>query len=225
MKENKITNCRLCNSKNLLYVFDKTILKKYEVKYYQCQNCFYLQTDTPYWLTEAYKINLVSNDSGKIIRTRVLSKLINENFNKKLKYLDFGCGTQELLQELKKYNFEFLDGYDKYLHSSFIPLQKNYDYIFCFEVLEHLLNPLEEILTILSYSKNNNLLFSTTLYDIPNPNNKYLASEFGQHIGIYHLKTLNYISDKYKLILFTNNFDIHGFNLPSKINLNNYMIK
>ena len=30
------------------------ILKKYKVNYWRCQNCGFIETDTPYWLDESY---------------------------------------------------------------------------------------------------------------------------------------------------------------------------
>jgi hypothetical protein len=45
--------CKICNKANDS-IFTLKILNKYEIKYYHCSCCGFLQTEEPYWLDEAY---------------------------------------------------------------------------------------------------------------------------------------------------------------------------
>jgi glycosyltransferase involved in cell wall biosynthesis len=45
--------CKVCGS-NSPYFASAKILQKYDVKYYQCHSCGFVQTEEPYWLNEAY---------------------------------------------------------------------------------------------------------------------------------------------------------------------------
>jgi hypothetical protein len=45
-------NCKICKSE-VKYLFSKEILSKYNIKYYQCSTCLFIQTEKPYWQEEA----------------------------------------------------------------------------------------------------------------------------------------------------------------------------
>ena len=76
--------CRLCNG-SLKASFCLEVLAKYEVQYYKCADCQSLQTETPYWLDEAYDHkNLSNTDTGAAQRNLhnlaacfVMAKLFN----------------------------------------------------------------------------------------------------------------------------------------------------
>jgi hypothetical protein len=92
LEQNK---CRLCEA-NVIFLFRKRVLNKYEVSYFECENCLSLQTEEPFWLEEVYKnFNLSEEDFGtayRILRNHekifLLSKLIDINNG-----LDWGVGT------------------------------------------------------------------------------------------------------------------------------------
>lgn len=46
--------CKICGKENK-FIFKAKILKKYDVSYFHCENCGFLQTEEPHWLSEAYK--------------------------------------------------------------------------------------------------------------------------------------------------------------------------
>ena len=51
--------------KNLMkYTFYTAILKKYEVDYFQCNECGLLQTEEPDWLDEAFDNAIAIADTG-----------------------------------------------------------------------------------------------------------------------------------------------------------------
>ena len=55
--------CRLCRG-DLVPKFNGLVLHKYEVRYLECDRCGSLQTESPFWLDDAYKLNLSNLDSG-----------------------------------------------------------------------------------------------------------------------------------------------------------------
>ena len=52
MNNKSDSNCRLCYG-DLLYKFTEKVLSKYQVRYFECQNCKSPQTENPYWLEES----------------------------------------------------------------------------------------------------------------------------------------------------------------------------
>jgi len=65
--------CKIYNS-NTQQVFTSKILKKYDVKYFKCNNCGYLFTEDPFWLDEAYSRSINLSDSGLLDRNMYFSK-------------------------------------------------------------------------------------------------------------------------------------------------------
>lgn len=45
--------CKICGS-DAPFFSEADILKKHHVKYYKCSSCGFIQTEAPYWLSEAY---------------------------------------------------------------------------------------------------------------------------------------------------------------------------
>ena len=76
-------SCRLCGGA-LATKFSLLALKKYQVVYWECASCASLQTDEPFWLNEAYSINLSKFDTGaaqrninNFIRVFLISNVLN----------------------------------------------------------------------------------------------------------------------------------------------------
>ena len=47
---------------------------KYQIDYFFCKNCGFLQTEKPYWLEEAYKDSINDSDTGYLQRNVLFSK-------------------------------------------------------------------------------------------------------------------------------------------------------
>ena len=70
--------CRVCE--NVSEFFGRaTVLGKYDVAYFRCRGCGYVQTEEPYWLSESYSEAITSTDVGLVER--------NDLFAKHTKYL------------------------------------------------------------------------------------------------------------------------------------------
>ena len=92
---NSIMKCKVCDSDSHNLANAK-ILSKYQVEYFRCSNCGFVQTETPYWLEEAYSEAIASSDVGLVFRngmfSSLTSKLIFQFFEHQAKFIDYGGG-------------------------------------------------------------------------------------------------------------------------------------
>jgi len=201
-------------------VKNSTILNKYSIDYFQCQKCYFLCTEDPYWLEESYRESINITDTGLIGRNIKLSKIVSILchflFNDK-KYLDFGGGYGVLTRMLRDVGFDFY-WHDPYTRNIFAKgfeynLEKgdSFEAITSFETFEHFSDPINEINKIVNMS--DNVIFTTELYNcrsVPDTEEWwYYSLENGQHISFYSLETLNFIAKKYNMNLYSNKRDIH----------------
>lgn len=223
--------CHICSSKTDHFETSK-ILNKYDVPFFLCKNCGFLQPQDPFWLDEAYQESINTTDTGMLARNISLSKitsmLIFTFFNKSDVFLDYAGGYGILTRLMRDAGFDF------YWHDPFTKniLAKGFDFksnekqpelVTCFEAFEHFVNPLEEIEKISKIS--DNILFSTVL--LPNPvpslsNWMYYGVEHGQHISFYSYKTLKFLAKKFNYHLYSDKKQIHLF---SKRKLNPLMFR
>jgi hypothetical protein len=201
-------------------IFTAKVLNKYDVGYFQCPECLFIQTENPYWLEEAYSSAITLLDIGLLYRNmRYLSRaasMIELFFDKTKPFLDFagGYGIFVRLMRDKGYNFLWQDAYCENIFARGFEytLNKNskFGLVTAFEVFEHLDNLQKTLETLLSYSKN--ILFTTDLQPdtVIKPESwHYIAPELGQHIAFFHLKTLKTIAQKYNMNLYTNGKTLH----------------
>ena len=201
-------NCKICNF-HTSQIYRTKIMNKYEIDYYYCNHCGFLQTEEPKWLDEAYSLSITDSDTGGLLRSLVFAELCSVLFyfifNKNSRYLDFGGGYGIFTRRMRDIGFDVY-WYDKYSTNL---LARGFEYnedlgkvgaITAFECFEHFSNPLKEIETMLALSKN--IIFTTALlpYPVPKPEEWYYYSlHHGQHISFYSHRTLEYIANKYDL--------------------------
>jgi len=207
--------CKICSAVNKL-VFGAKILAKYNISYFYCSNCNFLQTEEPYWLDEAYNEPINISDTGYIQRNLQLSVkvtiLLSLLFEKNRYYLDHAGGYGVFVRLMRDVGFDFM-WEDKYTENIFA---KGFEYsgepieaITTFESFEHFVNPIQEIDNLLDISKN--IIFSTMLLPepIPRPMNWwYYGLDHGQHISFYSKNTFYFIAIKYNLF-YTNIGSLH----------------
>ena len=211
--------CRIC-SEPVSEQFSSNILNKYPVKYFQCSICGYVQTETPFWLEEAYTNSINDSDTGVMMRSlwhrNVASTLIYLFFDKNGKFLDYGGGYGVFVRLMRDIGFDYYwqDKYTKNFFAQGFELSENkythVDFLTCFEAFEHFTEPRKELENLLDISRN--ILLSTEFIPdpIPHPNNWwYYAMEHGQHIGFFQEKTFEYLAKKYNLNFYTNGHNIH----------------
>lgn len=208
--------CKICGATSC-FKFKGIVLNKYNISYFHCESCGFLQAETPYWLDEAYNSAELKLDTGVISRNQYLSDktatIIYFLFDRHANYLDFAGGFGILTRTLRDIGFNFFwsDLYAQNLFANgFEYKNEEIELLTTFESFEHFVNPIEEIDKLLNIS--DNILFSTELLPtpVPEPENWwYYALNGGQHISFYSYKTLKYIATKFNLNLLSNGQNIH----------------
>ena len=199
--------CKICR-KDSNKIFDAIILNNYNIDYFYCSNCGFLQTEEPYWLEEAYKEPINFSDTGYVQRNLFYSKkltlLLTLIFERNGKYLDYAAGYGMFVRLMRDVGFDFFwqDKYTENLFSFGFEYDRdvNYDAVTSFECFEHFVNPIEEIEKILLLSKN--IIFSTNLLPHPVPKSNdwwYYGLNHGQHLSFYSESTFQFIAEKYGL--------------------------
>jgi hypothetical protein len=211
--------CNVCSHSSDL--FEKAqVLNKYDVNYFRCKNCGFIQTEKPYWLDEAYTDAITKSDLGLISRNSALSRIskgiITTLFDSKAKFVDYGGGYGMFVRMMRDFGFDYYR-FDKFCTNLFavgfdadLKDKNQYELITAFEVFEHLTNPLDEIESMLQFSKN--ILFSTFLVPSNNPKPSewwYYGLDHGQHISFFTLQSLRIIAERFSLNLYSNGNSLH----------------
>ncbi len=207
VSHNDTENCKICGHE-ASFLFKAKVLYKYDVSYYQCSACGFGQTESPYWLDEAYISPMNLSDTGVMFRSERMSKIITSLislfFKRQGKYLDYAGGLGVFTRAMRDIGFDFYwnDPYTKNeLARGFEgTLTERYDAVTTFESFEHFENPLPEIEKILSVT--DTILFSTDVMSVPAPKHNdwwYYASEHGQHVAFYSKQSLKVVANKYGL--------------------------
>lgn len=214
-------------------IFKGTVLNKYEnVKYFHCDNCEFLQTEEPFWLSEAYQDAILNQDTGvmnrNISQSHTTAVLIYFLFNRLGKFVDLGGGYGIFTRIMRDIGFDFYwsDPYSQNIAAKgFEYSSDNFgkiELVTCFECFEHFKNPIEEIEKIIKVSSN--VIFTTNILPTPVPalgSWWYYAPEGGQHISFYREKTLQVIAKKYNL----NFYSFWGIHLFSGKKINMFLFQ
>ncbi len=214
-------NCPLCGKKGNK-IFKGTLLGKFSVQYFQCNNCGLIYTETPYWLDEAYKDSITGMDTGIMSRNVrnvfCANILVDKMFNKKAGFLDYGGGYGVFARMMRDvgYNWKWQDKYSPNLFARGFEYngKEKIELITAFELFEHFAEPKKELDNL--FGMCNNILFSTLLYDRKMKYKQfsnwwYYVPETGQHIAFYSEKTCQYIARRYGVNYYHLCDDLHLF--------------
>src|SRR5688572_19335172 len=107
----KDVKCKICDSL-ITSIFDKAkVLGKYQVAYYQCSRCGFVQTQDPYWLEEAYSNAIGYNDIGLVGRNldqlELARTVIALFFSRREQYLDYGGGYGLFVRLMRDKGYDF----------------------------------------------------------------------------------------------------------------------
>jgi len=209
--------CGICQTESA-HFGEARILDKYQVQYFRCPECGFIQTEKPYWLAEAYIEALVAADVGimerNLLSSRVTAAVISLLFPHGKKFLDYGGGhgTFVRLMRDRGFNFFWQDLYAKNIHARTFEYEEGtrYDLVTAFELMEHLPDPLEGMAPIFALSDN---VLTTTLLapdpPPPPPNWWYYVVQGGQHVSIYTPAALQQLARRYRRNVSSSN----GFHL------------
>lgn len=215
--------CNICESVSS-EVFKAKVLNQYTVAYFKCANCQFIQTATPYWLTEAYQSAITDLDIGLVYRNNQFSEivehlLLNNGIDPNGKFIDYGGGYGMFVRLMRDKGFDYYrqdihceNLFARYFDLTDIKNQQAYELLSAFEVFEHLEFPKKELEIMLSLS--DNILFSTELLPDNNPTPTtwwYFAPETGQHISFFTLKSLQILAENYGLHFYSNGSSMHMF--------------
>jgi len=191
--------CRLCGGETVA-LFERTVLAKNPVRYHQCVSCGLTQTDEPTWLKEAYGEAIHSTDTGILARNlgarRVAATFLHLSGVREEPCVDYAGGYGIFTRLMRDVGFEFfwMDPYAtnmvargfEWRPGPAVPRAAT-----AFELLEHLVRPLEEFRKIAALGADW-IITSTELHPGPKPapDWPYLSVESGQHVAFYRPDTL-----------------------------------
>jgi hypothetical protein len=204
-----MSNCLLCKNQFSFFA-EATLLRKYKVSYYRCEQCGFVQTEEPYWLQEAYSQPINESDVGLVSRNLRLMQfakaVIVTGFAPSAKFMDYGGGYGLFVRLMRDYGFDFYR-YDKYCENLFAKGfnadsagSKQYELVTAFELLEHLVDPVQTLEEILAFA--DNILLTTELLpeDPPHPTHWwYYGLEHGQHISFFTRRSLAVLAETLNL--------------------------
>lgn len=182
--------CALCASPTA--AFDQgVVLGRHEVDYVRCSGCGSVFLPAPHWLEEAYASAISSLDVGLLERcwqlANITGALIATQRLGRGTFLDFagGYGTFTRLMRDRGHDFRHVDPLCANVFAEGFggELDRRYDLITAYEVLEHLQDPVRTLSPLVALT---DLLIVTTQV-LPDPPPRpsdwdYYALASGQHI-------------------------------------------
>ena len=193
--------CRLCSG-NLNLSFKELLLKKFEIKFFKCTECGSVQTEKPYWLSEAYKNWNTKYDTGLFARVynNFIVTFIICKLTKIKNIIDYGGGDGLFTRIMRDHNLNCFN-YDKYSESVYSqnftkPDFQTPDLLTSFEAIEHFSDPGEEFEKIFK-KKPSLIIFTTKIYENQSKNWDYFEFQTGQHVFFYTRNAFKYLANKY----------------------------
>jgi hypothetical protein len=206
-------SCRICGYQ-MVYRFSNTILSKYCAYYDQCEQCDFVRVRDPHWFDEAYDAAINCADTGIVIRNLAIANALTAllpRLSRSGPYLDYGGGLGLLVRLMRDRGFDFRWS-DRYARNE---LARGFEYdpdlgpytaVTAFEVLEHVEDPGEFVMSALAAGQADTLIFSTVLFDgaMPSQDWWYYAPEGGQHISFFSRRTLEALAGRLGLRFLSN---------------------
>lgn len=209
--------CKICSAETT--PFDTAVvLRKYSVRYFRCPRCAFIQTESPYWLKEAYEKAIVDIDLGVVNRSYTMADkcqaLLLSLFSPGSRFVDYGAGYGMFVRRMRDVGFNFYH-HDKYADNIFArgfeaQPGDTYSLLTAFEVFEHLAEPREDLATMLSFAPS--IFFSTELVPEPAPRPHdwwYYVLDYGQHVALYSRRSLEVLAAEHGLRLYSDGVSLH----------------
>jgi hypothetical protein len=213
--------CKICDATSTPFGRAR-LLAKYDVQYYQCTECRFVQTEKPYWLVEAYASALLAADVGAVQRNLELAEIVQavvQRFsNADGRFLDYGGGHGLFVRLMRDRGFNFR-WHDKYAQNLFSvgfeapESDHSFELATAFEVLEHLENPVADFGEIVGRG-GEAVLCSTQLLPPGNPRPGewwYYVLSGGQHIALYTRGSLERLAEHFGYSLVSDGTSLHLF--------------
>jgi hypothetical protein len=203
--------CRICSSSTGL-AFTHEVLRKYDCRYYFCDNCGGLQTEDPYWLEEAYEVTSpeAAADTGILWRNLYLSRVVSVVrfclFDRRGRFLDAAGGYGIFTRLMRDIGFDYYwsDKYCANLVARGFEADAGpgapYAAVTAFEVIHFLPDPVAFVAELLESTGTDTIFFTTELFagEPPAPEAWwYYAFPTGQHVTFYQRSTLELIGKRF----------------------------
>lgn len=192
---------------------------KYDINYYECPSCFFVQTESPYWLEESYSSAISDSDTGIFVRNNYYSKVIFIlmrllGLTPSQKFLDYGGGHGIFVRLMRDRGLPFFWS-DKYSQNHYARgfeagTSDKYEAVTAIETAEHWLNPEAEISRI--FGMTDTIIMTTELTPTQSPDPQawwYFCLEHGQHISLFSKKSLEILAHQHQAHLVTNGYNLH----------------
>jgi hypothetical protein len=207
--------CRVCDSPTSPLARGRVL--QHDIGYFECAQCHYVQTETPYWLDEAYAEAINRSDTGILRRNarnaRMVLRVLAMLGRLKGRVVDCAGGYGLLVRMLRDAGVQafWRDAYcDNLVARGFEADDTPADLITAFEVFEHFVHPADEVEKLFAQAPA--VLVSTDLMPQPTPAPGtwwYYAPEHGQHIGFFRPATLLYLARRYHRHLLSDGRQFH----------------
>lgn len=201
-------------------LFTAKLLQRHEVNYFICDESGLIQTEEPYWLEEAYSSAISEMDTGLVQRNGFHCeqlKWLIDLFEIDGKYLDLGGGYGLLARLMRDAGFDYYttDPYCQNLFAAGWEPEPGFKAgaMTAFEVMEHIRDPYRFVADAFAKYDCRTLIFSTVCYGdkLPDLDWWYWSLETGQHITIYHERTLRLLAEKLGVSFYSMGDNLHVF--------------
>ncbi|HME70972.1 MAG TPA: methyltransferase domain-containing protein [Myxococcota bacterium] len=201
-----IPSCWICGS--ACRPFGRArILEKHDVDYFECNTCGFIETEEPYWLTEAYSSAITNSDIGLVGRNVTLARY-TRNFifallDRDRTCLDYWGGYGLFVRLMRDYGVDFRlheERCENLFAQGFeadLKVSSRYELLTAFEVLEHCTRPMKELERMAQLA--DTIAFTTELLPARRPRPGewwYYGPEHGQHVAIFTEPTLRYVAER-----------------------------
>lgn len=197
--------CKLCGGGTESFG-ELLVLGRHRAHYRRCTVCGYVFVENPGWLGEAYADHAIAAlDTGSVARNLWLADavdaLLRWRFSDVRTALDYGAGSGLFVRLMRDrgHDFRWSDPRCENLFALGFEAEtdQRFDLVTCFEVVEHLTNPLAVFEQLAGRAPN--LVFSTELLPATggHPGEwHYYTPEAGQHIGFFTAASLQNVATK-----------------------------
>ncbi len=191
-------HCPLCQqTATIFYDFKQRF-------YYRCNHCRAIIKDPKTWPDREqeksrYLEHLNDVEDKRFQQfVRPLTDKVGAHFGPQHQGLDFGAGHAPVITHVLKQQGYHIEAYDPLFFDRPELLQQRYDFICSCEVIEHFHRPDESLALLASLLKPaGQLLCMTELFDEEIDFHRWNYKNDPTHVFIYHLKTIEYIAEKY----------------------------
>lgn len=218
--------CPICRGE-AKFAFCHSVLQTFSAEVFLCPDCDYLFAAQPHWLGEAYRRVINVLDTGCLARAESLREqtalpiyLLSGNRGA---WMDYGGGHGVYVRRMRDTGFDFRwqDPMAENLFASGFEddPETSYEGITCFECLEHLPDPRQEVRNMLARAPR--ILFTTELRPerVPSPDQWwYYGWEHGQHVAFHSHRSLSRMAEAHGLALVSSGKSLHAFVPPGEVN-------